>query len=112
MTLIIEPKASYSLVKCYTTELHPQQATLVFSLTRQLITFSVQARRKPSSFSLAPNPQETGGPGEFRGQVRWGLWGHPHGDRWGGQEVWDVEQSEGGWRVLGEWNMECKKKIN
>jgi hypothetical protein len=23
---------------------------------------------------------------------------------WGGEEVWDVEQSESG-----EWNMECKK---
>ena len=23
--------------------------------------------------------------------------GHPHGDRAGGQEVWNVEQSEGGW---------------
>jgi hypothetical protein len=23
-------------------------------------------------------------------------WGHPHGDRGSGAEVWDVEQSEGG----------------
>jgi hypothetical protein len=27
---------------------------------------------------------------------------------WGGKEVWDVEQMEGGWG-RGEWNMECKK---
>jgi hypothetical protein len=26
----------------------------------------------------------------------------------GGEEVWDVEQLEGGW---GEWNMECKNKL-
>jgi hypothetical protein len=25
---------------------------------------------------------------------------------WGVEEVWDVEQLEGGW---GGWNMECKK---
>jgi hypothetical protein len=30
--------------------------------------------------------------------------------RWGGEEVWDVEQSEGGWGD-GEWNTECKNKI-
>jgi hypothetical protein len=27
----------------------------------------------------------------------------------GGEEVWDVEQSEGGSGWGGEWNMECKK---
>jgi len=28
-----------------------------------------------------PNPQETGGPREFRGLVRWEWrWGNPHGD--------------------------------
>jgi hypothetical protein len=27
---------------------------------------------------------------------------------WGGEEVWDVEQSKGGWRGR-EWNKECKK---
>ena len=34
--------------------------------------------------------------------------------RWGGvgwEEVWDVEQTEGGWEG-GKWNMECKKIIN
>jgi hypothetical protein len=30
-------------------------------------------------------------------EVRWGLgWGHPCGE-----EVWDVEQTEGGWGVRG-----------
>jgi hypothetical protein len=29
---------------------------------------------------------------------------------WDGEEVWDVEQSEGGWGQ--EWNMECKNKLN
>ena len=36
-------------------------------------------------------------------EVRWGeWWGHPCRDRgWGGEEVWDVEQSEGSqWGVL------------
>jgi hypothetical protein len=37
----------------------------------------------------APNPQETGGHREFRGQVGLGVEG--------GEEVWDVEQLEGGW---------------
>jgi hypothetical protein len=37
-------------------------------------------------------------------EVRWGGgWGHPRGDRSGGEEVWDVELSEGG---LGEQGME------
>jgi hypothetical protein len=27
---------------------------------------------------------------------------------WGGEEVWDVEQTEGGWGG-GEWNIEYKK---
>jgi hypothetical protein len=27
---------------------------------------------------------------------------------WGGKGVWDVEQTEDGWRVR-EWNMKCKK---
>jgi hypothetical protein len=44
----------------------------------------------------APNPQETGGPREFRGLVvvvgvRISLW-----RQGSGEEVWDVEQSEGG----------------
>ena len=48
----------------------------------------------------APNPQETGGPREFRGQVGWG---HPRGDgvRWGrGVGCGSVK----GW--LGEQGME------
>jgi hypothetical protein len=53
----------------------------------------------------APNSQETGGPREFRGQVRWG--GGIFIETGGGKEVWDVEQSEGGWGGR-EWNMECK----
>jgi len=28
--------------------------------------------------------------------VAWVEWGHPLGDRDGGEEEWDVEQSEGG----------------
>jgi hypothetical protein len=27
----------------------------------------------------------------------------------GGEEVWDMKQSEGGWGAHGEWNMECRK---
>ena len=35
---------------------------------------------------------------------------HPHGDSVGGEEVWDVEQSEGGW---GRQEMEYGvRKIN
>jgi hypothetical protein len=47
----------------------------------------------------APNPKETGGSREFRGLVRWGARGGEilmemrTGSR---EEVWDVEQSEGG----------------
>jgi hypothetical protein len=29
---------------------------------------------------------------------------------WGGEEVWDVEQSEGGWGAR-KWNMEYKRQI-
>ena len=33
-------------------------------------------------------------------------WGQPHGDR---EEVWDVEQSEGGWGAgHGIWNVKNK----
>jgi hypothetical protein len=40
-------------------------------------------------------------------EVRWG--GGIHLEMgWGGEEVRDVEQSEGGWGC-GEQNMECKK---
>jgi hypothetical protein len=46
-------------------------------------------------------------------EVRWGgEWGHPHGDRWGGKEVWDVEQLEGGWGVgNGIWSVKFELKI-
>ena len=50
----------------------------------------------------APNPQETRGPRCLK--VRWGG----GGERGLEEEVWNVEQLEGGWEV-GEWNMECKK---
>jgi hypothetical protein len=44
----------------------------------------------------ASDPQETGGPREFRGLVGWG-WGHPHGDRGAGKRYrmwnrWRVDQ--------------------
>jgi hypothetical protein len=39
-------------------------------------------------------PLETGHPRKFRGQVGWGG---IHMETGGGEEVWDVEQSEGGW---------------
>ena len=42
-----------------------------------------------------PNPQETGGPREFRGQM--GCGGDIHMETGGGEDVWDVEQLEGGW---------------
>ena len=51
----------------------------------------------------APNPQETGGHREFRGQVGWGIEGIHVETEWGGEEVWDMEQLEGGW---GEQGME------
>ena len=44
-------------------------------------------------------------------EIRWGGGGSIHVETgWGGVEVWDVEQSEGGWGD-GEWNTECKNKI-
>ena len=50
----------------------------------------------------APNPQETGGPREFSV----GGWGGGEGIHvkmgCGREEVWDVEQTEGGWG----WGME------
>jgi hypothetical protein len=33
-----------------------------------------------------------------------------HVETGGGEEVWDVEQLEGGWEG-GEWNMECKNEL-
>ena len=39
--------------------------------------------------------------------------GHPRGDRVGREEVWDVEQSEGGWGGAGNgiWSVKNKLKI-
>jgi hypothetical protein len=52
----------------------------------------------------APNLQETGGPRASRGQVGWGV-GTSMWRQGGGEEVWDVEQSEG------EWGGEVGNKI-
>jgi hypothetical protein len=57
----------------------------------------IHSRGLPGLCSIrddAPNPQETGGPRQFRGGCVWrgggaSLW------RRGGEEVWDVEQLEG-----------------
>jgi hypothetical protein len=57
----------------------------------------------------APNPQETGGPREFRGQMGLG-WGHPHGDRvgWGGGVGCGVV---GGWMGAGNGIQSIKSKL-
>jgi hypothetical protein len=45
-------------------------------------------------------------------EVRWGgWWGHPCGDRVGGEEVWDVEQSEGGWGGAGNEILSVKNEL-
>jgi hypothetical protein len=49
-------------------------------------------------------------------EVRWGGgWGHPCGDGCGGEEVWDVEQLEGGRGGVGNviWSVknELQNKI-
>jgi hypothetical protein len=45
----------------------------------------------------APNPQETGGPKEFRGLMQWGWGVETSSWRQGaGEEVWGEELSEGG----------------
>jgi hypothetical protein len=63
----------------------------------------------PGLYSIrddAPNPQEMGGPREFRGQVVWVV-----GRRdilvetVGDEEVWDVEQSDGRWGVDKIWSI-------
>jgi hypothetical protein len=42
-------------------------------------------------------------------EVRWGGgMGHSRGDIRCGEEVWNVEQSKGGWGGGREWNMEYK----
>jgi hypothetical protein len=45
----------------------------------------------------ALNPQETGGPRKFRGQVGWG-WGHPRVDRGLGRRygMWNSQKVDGG----------------
>ena len=50
------------------------------------------------------NPQEIGGPREFRSQVRWVV-GTSTWRQGCGEELWNVEQLEGGWGG----NMEFKK---
>jgi hypothetical protein len=52
----------------------------------------------------APNPQEIVGPREFRGQVGVGDGGIHVEMGLGGEEVWDVGQTEGGLGV--GWEME------
>jgi hypothetical protein len=58
----------------------------------------------------APNPQETGGPRESRGQVGWGWGIHMEtGEGWGGGVGCGAV---GGWMGRGrKWNTECKKWI-
>ena len=43
----------------------------------------------------APNPEEIGGSGKFRGRVEWVEGKDILMKTWGREEVWDVEQSEG-----------------
>jgi hypothetical protein len=60
----------------------------------------------------APNPQETGGPREL--QVRWGGGGGIHMEMgWGWEELWDVEQPDGGWGVAGNgiWSVKNELQI-
>jgi hypothetical protein len=51
----------------------------------------VQSGNPPNLRDDVPNPQETGGPREFRGLVAWWWLGHPHGDRETEKKVWDVK---------------------
>jgi hypothetical protein len=60
----------------------------------------------------APHPQETGGPREFRGQVGWGHGGIHVETGWGGEEVWDVEPSEGGGEGAGNGIWSVKMNCN
>ena len=56
----------------------------------------------------APNPQETGGPKEFRGQMGLG-WGHPCGEGMWWEGVVGCG-AVGRWEGKGgEWNMKYKK---
>jgi hypothetical protein len=55
----------------------------------------------------ALNPQEAGGPREFRGQVGWG-WGHPYGDRRVGRKygMWNSPSVDGvGWGRNKIWSV-------
>lgn len=56
----------------------------------------------------APNPEEIGGSGKFRGLVEWVEGKDILMKTWGREEVWDVEQLEGG---LGERNKIWSVKI-
>jgi hypothetical protein len=56
-------------------------------------------RGLPCLFSFrddVPNPQETGGPREFKGRVGWGWVGTSTWKQEFGEEVLDVKQSKGG----------------
>ena len=58
----------------------------------------------------APNPQETGGPREFRGQMGCGGGMWRQGSR---EEVWDVDQLAGRWRGAenGIWSVKNELQI-
>jgi hypothetical protein len=48
---------------------------------------------------------------DFRSQVGW-RWGIHVETKWAGEEGWNVEQSEGGWRAgNGIWSVKNKLKI-
>jgi hypothetical protein len=66
----------------------------------------IQQRTARSLREDAPNPQETGGPREFRDLVGWG-WGHPCGDRGVGRRygMWKSQ------RVNQEGNKIWSKKL-
>jgi hypothetical protein len=53
----------------------------------------------------APNPQENGGPREFRGQVGWGGGTHVEAGGWGGGVGCGTVR---GWMGVGERTIECK----
>jgi hypothetical protein len=77
--------------------------------------FLVPSMRPPTTYSRglshlcsfrddAPNPQETGGPGEYRGQMGFGV-GISTWRQGGGDEAWDMEQLEGRWRGSKMWSV-------
>jgi hypothetical protein len=83
------------------------------------MSFSIYHRREVpiliepnvSTSSCPPSPSSSsrdGGPRKFRGQMGWGL----RTSTWrqgGGEEVWDVEQSEGGWGGDKIWSVRKNK---